>query len=107
MGIRTRETNNIVERLHGTVKDRTKPMRGLKSFESTKAILEGFTIHYNYVRSHQSLNGKTPAQAARMQAPDNWRHLIEEATKHEAELLAKVTRTKTQAKEEAVKVIAK
>jgi transposase-like protein len=91
VGIRARETNNIVERMHGTVKDRTKPMRGLKSFESTKALLEGFTIHYNYVRPHQSLNGKTPAQAARMQAPSTWKGLIEEATKHEAQLLAKVT----------------
>ena len=107
VGIRTRETNNLVERLHGTLKDRTKPMRGLKSFKSTKDILEGFTIHYNYVRPHQSLNGKTPAQAARTQAPSNWKGLIEEATKHEAELLVKVTK-QTEAKEgEAMKVIAK
>jgi transposase-like protein len=91
VGIRARETNNIVERLHGTVKDRTKPMRGLKSFESTKAILEGFTIHYNCVRPHQSLGGRTPAQVARMEVPSNWKGLIDEATKHEAELLAKVT----------------
>ena len=93
VGIRARETNNIVERLHGTVKDRTKPMRGLKAFESTKAILEGFTIHYTYVRPHQSLNGKTPAQAARMNAPNDWKTLIEDATKHEAELLAKAITT--------------
>ena len=106
--IRTRETNNIVERLHGTVKDRTKLMRGLKSFESTKAILEGYTIHYNCVRPHQSLNGKTPAQVARMGAPDNWKSLIEQATKYEAELLAKVTRPELEAREgEAIRVIAK
>jgi putative transposase len=107
VGIRTRETNNIVERLHGTLKDRTKPMRGLKSFQSTKAILEGYTIHYNYVRPHQSLNGKTPAQASRMEAPSNWKSLIEEATRHEAKLLAKVTE-QTEAQEgEAMKVMAK
>jgi transposase-like protein len=92
VGIRARETNNIVERMHGTVKDRTKPMRGLKAFDSTKSILEGFTIHYNFVRPHQTLNGKTPAQAARMNAPNNWKSLIEEATKHEAEMLARATR---------------
>jgi putative transposase len=104
VGIRTRETNNLVERLHGTLKDRTKPMRGLKSFESTKAILEGYTIHYNYVRPHQSLNGKTPAQASRMEVPSNWKNLIEEATKHEAELLAKVTRQTEAKRGEAMKV---
>ena len=108
VGIRTRETNNMVERLHGTIKDRTKPMRGLKSYESTKDILEGYTIHYNYVRPHQSLNGKTPAQVARMDAPDNWKNLIEHATKYEAELLARVTNPKTEAnKGESIAVIAK
>jgi transposase-like protein len=91
VGIRARETNNIVERMHGTVKDRTRVMRGLKAFESTKSLLEGFTIHYNYVRPHQSLGGKTPAQAARTQAPSTWKGLIEEATKHEAQLFAKAT----------------
>jgi transposase-like protein len=106
VGIRARETNNIIERMHGTVKDRTKPMRGLKAFESTKAILEGFTIHYNYVRPHQSLNGKTPAQASRMNAPSNWKSLIEQATKHEAELLTKVTESRAKDRE-AIKVIAK
>jgi len=87
VGVKTRETNNMVERLHGTLKDRTKPMRGLKSFESTKSILEGYTVHYNCVRPHQSLGGKTPAQVARMNAPNSWKGLIEEATKHEAKLL--------------------
>jgi len=107
VGVRTRETNNIVERLHGTLKDRTRPMRGLKDFESTNAILEGYTVHYNFVREHQSL-GKTPAQAARTNAPDNWKGLIEEATKYEAELFARVTDQKIRANErEGIKVIAK
>jgi hypothetical protein len=99
VGIRARETNNIVERMHGTVKDRTRCMRGLKSYESTKSLLEGFTIHYNYVRPHQSLNGKTPAQAARTQAPSTWKGLIEEATRNEAQLLAKTTNPETKSEE--------
>jgi transposase-like protein len=108
VGIRARETNNMVERLHGTVKDRTKPMRGLKAFESTKSILQGFEIHYNFVRPHQTLNGKTPAQAARMNAPDNWKTLIEKATKHEAELLANVTRSDAKAEDrETIEAIAR
>jgi len=105
VGIRARETNNIVERLHGTLKDRTKPMRGLKSFESTKLLLEGYAVHYNCVRPHQSLGGKTPAQAARMEVPSNWKGLIEEATKREAELLVKTLKGK-EGKQE-LKVISK
>jgi transposase-like protein len=99
VGIRARETNNIIERMHGTVKDRTRVMRGLKSYESTKSLLEGFTIHYNYVRPHQSLNGKTPAQVARTQAPSTWKGLIEEATRYEAQLLAKTTNPETRSEE--------
>ncbi|MGA2308174.1 MAG: integrase core domain-containing protein [Candidatus Bathyarchaeia archaeon] len=105
VGIRVRETNNLVERMHGTVKDRTRVMRGLKSFDSTKSLLEGFTIHYNYVRPHQSLGGKTPAQAARTQAPCTWKGLIDEATKHEAQLLAKTTSPEKTEKREMEAVV--
>ena len=105
VGIRARETNNIVERLHGTLKDRTKPMRGLKSFESTKLLLEGYAVHYNCVRPHQSLGGKTPAQAARMGVPSNWRGLIDQAIKQEAELLVRTVKPKEEKQE--LKVINK
>jgi putative transposase len=105
VGIRARETNNIVERLHGTLKDRTRPMRGLKSFESTKLLLEGYAVHYNCVRPHQSLGGKTPAQAARMEVPSNWKGLIDQATKQEAELLVRTVKQKEEKPE--LKVISK
>ncbi len=105
VGIGARETNNIVERLHGTLKDRTKPMRGLKSFESTKLLLEGYSVHYNCVRPHQSLGGKTPAQAARMGVPSNWKGLIDQAIKQEATLLVNVTKQKEEIQE--LKVVSK
>jgi putative transposase len=107
VGIKARETNNLVERLHCTLKDRTKPMRGLKAFESTEQILEGYVVHYNCVRPHQSLGGKTPAQAARMNAPSNWRSLIDEATKHEAILLSKVTEPHQTINNDKIEAIAK
>ena len=104
VGIRARETNNIVERLHGTLKDRTRCMRGLHSYESTKLLLEGWTVHYNCVRPHQTLGGKTPAQAARMNVPNNWKGLIDEATKQEAQLLANATHTNTQTNAQKIEV---
>ncbi|MGA2385910.1 MAG: IS6 family transposase [Candidatus Bathyarchaeia archaeon] len=104
VGIRARETNNIVERLHGTLKDRTRCMRGLKAFESTKDILEGYTVHYNYVRPHQSLGGKTPAQAARMEVPNNWKALIDRATKYETETVSRAVQTK-QANDKALEMV--
>jgi len=106
VGIRARETNNIVERLHGTLKDRTRCMRGLKSYDSTKLLLEGWNVYYNCIRPHQSLGGKTPAQAARMNIPNTWKGLIDEATKREAMLLVNALNNKGENKEE-LKVISR
>jgi len=55
---------NIIERFHGTLKDRTKVLRGLKKLETARKFLEGWLIHYNYFRPHISLKGKTPARKA-------------------------------------------
>jgi transposase-like protein len=106
VGIRARETNNIVERLHCTLKDRTRCMRGLHSYESTKLLLEGWSVHYNCVRPHQSLGGKTPAQAARMNIPNNWKGLIDEATKHEAIILVNALSNRIEEKQ-GIKVVSK
>ncbi|MEM4137713.1 MAG: DDE-type integrase/transposase/recombinase [Candidatus Anstonellaceae archaeon] len=51
-----------IERLHNTIRDRTKIMRGFHgSLESAKAIMKGFEIYYNFIRKHQGI-GKTPAE---------------------------------------------
>lgn len=62
-GMKARETNNVVERLHGTLKDRLKPLRGLKSEKTAEVWVDGWFVHYNLLRSHLSLKGKTPAEA--------------------------------------------
>ncbi len=61
--IRAKESNNLVERLHGTEKERIKVMRGFDTDRGTGALMEGFRAHYNLVRDHQSL-GTTPGVAA-------------------------------------------
>lgn len=81
VGINSRFTNNVVERLHGTLKDRLKVTRGL---ENGIELLKGWFVHYNFVRPHQGLNGKTPAEAAgiALNMNDGWGDLIELATKY-------------------------
>jgi len=61
--IRARESNNLVERLHGTEKERIKVMRGFDNDRGTAALMEGFRAHYNLVRDHQTLK-TTPGVAA-------------------------------------------
>jgi transposase-like protein len=83
VGIRGVYKNNPVERLHGTLKDRTRIMRsGLGGKHSTKNLLAGWHIHYNYLRGHQTLKGKTPAQVAgiNIDTSQRWGSLIEQAT---------------------------
>ena len=77
VGIKARETNNIVERLHGTLKDRLKPMRGMKQMKTAQILLDGYVTHYNFCRSHQAIK-QTPAQAAKIQIK-GWQQLIEQA----------------------------
>jgi putative transposase len=77
VGIQARETNNIVERLHGTLKDRIKPMRGLKSDNGSRNLLDGYVAYYNFCRKHSSI-GTTPAEAAGLKVK-GWKQLIENA----------------------------
>jgi len=83
VGIRAVHNQNAVERLHGTLKDRLKPARGLKDEETVRTLLEGWVVHYNYVRKHQTLK-MTPAQASGIDMEPDWNVLVKEATKEEA-----------------------
>jgi len=72
------ESTNLIERWQGTLKERTKVMRGLKTFESMNEFLKGWVIHYNFFRPHLSLQDKTPAKVAGINFPyANWKELIE------------------------------
>lgn len=74
------QTNtNLIERFQGTLKDRTKVLRGLKKPETAKKFIEGWLIHYNYFRPHISLKGKTPAQKAGITLSANdWLDVVRE-----------------------------
>ena len=78
--------NNMIERFHGTLKERTKVMRHLKRAETAHAILDGFTIEYNFLREHEAIGGLTPAAKAGIDLPfeDGWGDLIRWATHYRA-----------------------
>ena len=61
-GISKNENNNIIERYHGTYRERDKVMRGLQSHKTSKTMSENWKTYYNFIRPHQSLDGKTPAE---------------------------------------------
>jgi transposase-like protein len=83
VGIRNIHNQNAVERLHSTLKNRLHAARGLKDEETVRTLLEGWVVHYNYVRKHQTIK-MTPAQASGLNVEPDWNVLVKEATKDEA-----------------------
>lgn len=70
--------------MHGTKRERLKVMRGLDRDESAQEFVEADRLYYNFLRPHQALNGKTPAQAANINLEleqNRWESLIKKASK--------------------------
>ena len=75
----------MVERLHGTIRQRNKVMRGLDNKQTAQTIIDGMRIYYNFIRPHTALNGKTPAQKAKIDKESKeakWLSLIKKATQY-------------------------
>jgi transposase-like protein len=72
--------NNKMERFNGEIRDREKTMRGLKTKETP--ILTGYQIFHNYIRAHEGLEGKTPAEACgiKVEGENKWKTLIQNAS---------------------------
>jgi transposase-like protein/DNA-directed RNA polymerase subunit M/transcription elongation factor TFIIS len=76
--------NNKMERMNGEVRDREKTMRGLKTEDTP--ILKGYQIFHNYIRPHEGLEGKTPAEACgiKVEGENKWLTLIQNAKQSQA-----------------------
>lgn len=74
-------TNNRIERLNGTLRERVKVQRGWKTMKTPLA--EGQRIQYNFVKPHQALEGQTPAQVAGVGVKgDKWLELLRKTLNH-------------------------
>jgi len=71
-------STNKIERWHSTLRTREGIMRGLKSLPTAQALLDGWLVHYNYFRPHESLDDKTPAEVAKVKYPfKDWLDVVE------------------------------
>lgn len=72
--------NNKMERMNGEIRDREKTMRGLK--RKRTPILSGYQLFHNYIRPHEALGGKTPAEACgiTIEGKNKWLTLIQNAS---------------------------
>jgi transposase InsO family protein len=66
--------NNILERLNGTFRERTKVVQCFDSGIGAAEFAAGMQTYYNYIRPHQRINGMTPAQMANvpLDLTGNW-----------------------------------
>ena len=69
-----------MERINGEIRGREKTMRGLKIKETS--ILKGMQVYHNYIRLHEGLGGKTPAEACgiELKGENKWITLIQNAS---------------------------
>lgn len=84
---------NLIERFHGTLKDRIKVLRGFKSVNTAKQILDGWLIYYNFLRKHESLNNQSPVEHMNIGMPfTSWLDIVkntkERVIKPEPQIIA-------------------
>ncbi len=79
--------NHPIERLHNSLRARTKTMRGFHgSISSANAILKGYEIYYNFITKHQTINCcpyelAIPELKDKLNVPNKWLTLIELSNK--------------------------
>jgi transposase-like protein len=73
--------NNKMERMNGEIRDRERVVRGVKKDDSP--LIKGLQIYHNYIRPHEALEGKTPAEACgiKVEGKDKWLTLIQNASR--------------------------
>ena len=60
------ESTSKIERFHETLKERTKVMKAFRDIETLISFTDGFLVYYNYLKPHEALDGKTPAEKAKV-----------------------------------------
>jgi putative transposase len=72
--------NNKMERMNGEIRDRERVVRGVKCEDSP--LIKGMQIYHNYIRPHEGLDGKTPAEAAgiKVEGENKWLTMIQNAS---------------------------
>jgi transposase-like protein len=73
--------NNKIERFNESIKGRIKVMGKLNSAKGAESFAKGYQIHYNWIRGHEALNGRTPTEESNKSTEKmNWKKLIEKAS---------------------------
>jgi transposase-like protein len=77
--------NNRIERLHSTMRERTKVMRGFDTDSTASDRMQGYRLYYNFIRPHTALKSQTPAEAAHLNlelGQNKWKSMIAQSVKN-------------------------
>lgn len=73
---------NIIERFHGTLKDRTNVIRGFANMHTAKLLTDAWLVHYNFFKEHESLGNISPAQKMGIPVPfKDWEDILSQEKK--------------------------
>jgi len=71
------DSTNLIERFHGILKQRTDAMHHFKDIDTARLLTEGWLIHYNFFKEHESLGNVSPAQHMKTSLPfSNWETIV-------------------------------
>lgn len=69
-------STNIIERFQGTLKDRTKVVRGFKNMNTARLLTEAWLVHYNFFKEHETLGNIPPAVKMGATPIKDWSEVI-------------------------------
>ena len=69
-------STNIIERFQGTLKDRTKVVRGFKNMDTARLLTEAWLVHYNFFKEHSTLGDVPPAVKMGITPIKDWVEVI-------------------------------
>jgi len=73
-------STNIIERFQGTLKDRTKIIRGFKNMTTAELLTDAWLVHYNFFKEHEALGNIPPAQRMGIPTPlKHWAEVVSQA----------------------------
>jgi transposase-like protein len=71
------EDTNVVERFNSSLKEKHKVSRNYKNLVTAHLNLQGWIFYYDYLRGHEGLDGKTPAQVCGLKSPfQDWQGVV-------------------------------
>jgi putative transposase len=71
------DSTNIIERFQGTLKQRTRVIHHFRDLDTARLLTEGWLIHYNFFKEHESLGNVSPVNHMKVEMPfQDWNDVV-------------------------------